>query len=169
MSAHSADSGILWQGELALDWRASAQQPRGSREVCAYLRVLHDSEQQADAEAGDALLHAKLDLALAWLARQQGGSLPPPVPAGLGLNAVRWQSATPLPVGERAVLAINLSADLPCELEFAATLRQCEAAATGWQLTAELAFADEAQEEAFSRLVFARHRRRVHQLRGEPS
>lgn len=159
-------SGVIWQGCIPLAWHLRRPLQRSSREVNAYLHVLHEYEQNVQHAEGQQALHAKLDLALAWLARSQIGDLPPPHEAELGLAAVSWLQHDAIAADTPGVLAFSMSGELPCLLEFDARITDCQPAGMQFRISAALEFACEEQEEAFSRLIFGRHRQLIRQQRG---
>lgn len=165
MSDFSA-SGVIWQGCIPLAWQPRRSLQRSSREVNAYLQVLHEYEQNVQHVEGQQALHAKLDLALAWLARSQIGELPPPREATLGLATASWLQTEVVAAETPGVLAFSMSSELPCLLEFNACATACQPEGDVYRVSAALEFASEEQEEAFSRLIFGRHRQLIRQQRG---
>lgn len=157
--------GLHFHASLPLGWRDDYNQ--SGFETARYLSVLADFEhtvrERADAQDE---LHAKLDLALLWLARSLAKPNPAACPAWIGLETLRWHDGRALEPGQQGAVVLNLSADLPFLLQLPARVRSCRAVDGRWQIDVDLQITDDALRDGWERTVFRRHRRMIQQERG---
>lgn len=157
--------GVHFSATLPLCWETG--KISATLENSRYLAVLAEFEQRGDDLAKEqAELHAKLDLALLWLARSLAGEMPAACQAWIGNEQVCWQSSVPMEVGSKGILAFNLSDALPFLLRLPARVQSCVQAGSLWHICANLEFDDEALRDWWERTVFRRHRRAIQQERG---
>lgn len=161
----SGNNGVHFQATLPLAWLpVSACVPF---EAARYLAVLAEFEHSAeDRSPEQSQLHAKLDLALLWLARSLAGEMPAPCAAWVGLEWLSWDAQMPLAVGSTGALALNLSSALPFLLQLPATISACEQNGALWRVQAQLMIEDEGLRDGWERTVFRYHRRAIQQERG---
>lgn len=158
-------SGVCFLAELPLAWLPAST--GSAQEAARYLAVLAEFEQAAPERSREQEeLHAKLDLALLWLARAQAGQLPPACPVQIGLEHLAWLADSPQPAASSGALALNLSDALPFLLQLPAQIESCQPEDGRWRITASLAFDDDTLRDWWERTVFRRHRRVIQQERG---
>lgn len=161
----SGNNGVCFQATLPLAWLPVAA--CAPFEVSCYLAVLAEFEHSAeDRSPEQSQLHAKLDLALLWLARSLSGEMPVPCAAWVGLESLSWDADLPLAVGSSGTLALNLSNALPFLLQLPATISACEQNGALWRVHAQLMIEDDSLRDAWERTVFRYHRRAIQQERG---
>lgn len=158
--------GASFSAELPLAWlRQLTQTPL---EASRYLAVLAEFEQQAEKQQDvDESLHAKLDLALLWLARSQHVNPASPRQVQIGLSHIAWQMPVAMPVGETGVLAVCFSDVFPLQLQLPARITACRAEAGEFFIQAELIWRNEDLQGWYERTVFRYHRRQIQNQRGD--
>lgn len=157
--------GLHFHASLPLGWRDDYNQ--SAFEAARYLSVLASFEHTVrEREDVQEELHAKLDLALLWLARSLAGPNPAACPASIGLETMRWSDGQALEPGKQGAVVLNLSTDLPFLLQLPAYVRSCQAVDGRWQIDVDLQITDEALRDGWERTVFRRHRRMIQQERG---
>lgn len=164
--ATSLIEGLHFKAVLPLAW--CPQYQASCFENARYLAVLAEFEAIGDEHHREqAELHAKLDLALLWLARSLCPELPALHESWIGLDALAWNSDTPMEIGSTGAVALSLSDSLPFLLQVPAIIRVCEPLTESWQIRADLEIADENLRDCWERTVFRRHRRAIQLERGE--
>ena len=164
--ASSLIEGLHFKAVLPLAWVSPHQ--AASFEGARYLAVLAEFEAVSDDHHREqAELHAKLDLALLWLARSLCPELPAMHACWIGLDAMAWHAKMPLEIGSTGSLALNLSDALPFLLHLPAKVQICEPLGEMWHIRVALNFADDNLRDCWERTVFRRHRRAIQLERGE--
>lgn len=158
-------SGVCFFVKLPLTWLPAST--CSAQEAARYLAVLAEFEQAAPGRTREQEeLHAKLDLALLWLARAQAGPMPTMSQAQIGLECLNWLAESPLPAGSMGAIALNLSDSLPFLLQLPARIESCETEGRRWRIVATLFLADDSLRDGWEKTVFRRHRREIQQQRG---
>jgi hypothetical protein len=151
--------GPSFQATLPFGWQTSEPASCASEwEILRYLPVLADFEQN---QAATDLMQAKQDLALMWLARQQGLALPASTALELGMDEIAWQASSGIEVGQFGYISLVLAPTFPLLLTFAAQItRQNDGVAV-----AQLKSRSPALCDAWEQTIFRYHRRAIQQAK----
>lgn len=165
MMVPSVTHGVHFQARLPLAWLPETAAI--AFEATRYLAVLAEFEYVGEERSLEhSQLHAKLDLALLWLARSLAQEMPASCEAWVGLESLYWEAVSPLAVGSSGALALNLSTALPFLLQLPATIMSCEQDGEIWRISARLMIEDDGLRDGWERTVFRYHRRAIQQERG---
>lgn len=130
------------------------------------LEATQTSEESVPAGVAERLhrLEVRLDAALLLLADLAAARLSAPAPRRVTLthDTLAWDDATPPAAGMDVLVSLFLSARFPRALHLPAHVEQV----TGGHVVARRHPHDESFEDAWSRLLFALHRRAIAHARG---
>lgn len=157
------ESGLAVETALPFAWepgKPTAAMNQGSLLLLNVVNLLdgHDSEADRTQER----IEAKLDLMLHWLGMQLFGDGGTPATTTVRLEAERIEWPGARPAGDDVVLSLYIHPAIAAPLKLAGRV-------IDWRegrVSAELSFADEELADAWTRWLFRRHRRAVHEAKG---
>ncbi len=171
------DEGLVYRSELPLAWRQIADPAEldaealnaGNEQTLRLLAAVEEFFPDIADEHGQSHEFARLELKLnlllelvtQLLAAQR--SLPPASPLRLNAHAVEWDhiGADPPKTGDRLLLEVYLSPEVPRPIRLPAQVLQVQAAAGEANVTAALAQLSELVVELLEKFIFRRHRRSI--------
>lgn len=178
------DEGLVYQAELPLAWRRvddaaqtsaeflNAANEQTLRMLAAVEEFFPDSVEEHGQSHEFARLELKLNLLLELVTQLLSAQRSLPTASKLRLNAqaVEWDhvGADPPRIGDRLLLDVYLSPDMPRPIQLPAEVRQVQAAAGEAIVTAAIEQLSDTVVELLEKFIFRRHRRSIAQSRPKP-
>lgn len=157
------EAGFTVETNLPFAWQPGCPNPAQHHGSLLLLRVVnlldsHEPEQDRAQER----VEARLDLMLHWLGMQLFGhdAAPSSVPVRLEAERIEWLADTP-PETNEITLNLFIHPAMAAPLKLAGKVEDYRAG----RVSARLRFEDEQLSDAWTRWLFRRHRRAVHEAR----